>query len=64
MSDDPVLYERRGAAAWLTLNRPEALNALTIPLIQCLDACLTRAEAEAELRAKTLFSTIAAAPGC
>ena len=51
LRDDPVLYERRGAAAWLTLNRPEALNALTVPLIQCLDACLTRAEAETELRA-------------
>lgn len=51
MSDDPVLYERRGAGAWFTLNRPEALNALTIPLAQCLDACLTRAEADPEVRA-------------
>ena len=25
---EPVLYERRGAVAWLTLNRPEARNAL------------------------------------
>ncbi len=50
MSDDPVLYERRGAAAWLTLNRPEALNALTIPLTRCLDECLTQAEADPEAR--------------
>ncbi len=28
-SDDPVRYERRGPVAWLTINRPEARNALS-----------------------------------
>ncbi|HTT51899.1 MAG TPA: enoyl-CoA hydratase-related protein [Streptosporangiaceae bacterium] len=28
MADQPVSYERRGPAAWLTINRPEARNAL------------------------------------
>ncbi len=28
MTEQPVTYERRGPAAWLTINRPEARNAL------------------------------------
>ena len=28
MADDPLLLERRGAVAWVTLNRPEVKNAL------------------------------------
>jgi enoyl-CoA hydratase/carnithine racemase len=28
MAEQPVTYERRGPAAWLTINRPEARNAL------------------------------------
>lgn len=28
MADDVVVYERRGRVAWLTINRPEAANAL------------------------------------
>ncbi len=47
MSDDqPILSERRGernGILWLTLNRPEKLNALTFPLLRefhqiCIDA--------------------------
>jgi len=41
--DDLVLYERHGAVAMLTLNRPERLNALTIPMefeyFDLLDQC-------------------------
>ena len=29
---DEVIYERRDATAWLTLNRPQARNALNAPL--------------------------------
>ncbi len=54
MSEDPVLYERRGPVAWLTLNRPDALNALTIPLAHALDAALSQAEGDAEVRAIAL----------
>ena len=28
MGNDALLYERKGPVAWLTLNRPDALNAL------------------------------------
>ena len=46
-----VLYERRGAVALLTVNRPATLNALDIETAAALDAAVTRAEADAEVRA-------------
>lgn len=38
MSD--ILIEKRGRAGRVTLNRPKALNALTYPMLQALDAAL------------------------
>lgn len=38
-----VEYERRGAIGWLTLNRPEKLNALSAPLVTELLAALAEA---------------------
>ena len=31
---DVVLYERRGPTAWITLNRPEKLNALNDAVVR------------------------------
>jgi enoyl-CoA hydratase len=45
-----VLYERDGAVATLTLNRPERLNAIVPELIDDLEAALDRAEEDAEVR--------------
>ena len=36
MSEDVVLFERRGPAVWLTLNRPEKLNALSVAVVKSL----------------------------
>ncbi len=41
-----VDYEQRDAAAWITLNRPEKLNALSAGLVQELRGALRRAEAD------------------
>ena len=38
-----MLYERDGAVATLTLNRPERLNAIVPELIDDLEAALDRA---------------------
>lgn len=48
---DPVLYDRHGATAVLTINRPEALNALDLAMLEALHAALDRAEADADVRA-------------
>ena len=50
MSDDLVLYERRGPSAWITLNRPSKLNAMTYALVDQLEVALDRAEANDEVR--------------
>ncbi len=46
-----VLSERRGAVALLTLNRPDKLNAINVPVIEALDAALDAAEADHAVRA-------------
>ena len=50
MSEDLVLYERRGAVAVITINRPQALNALDMQTLAVLDARLAAAEADAAVR--------------
>jgi enoyl-CoA hydratase len=46
-----VLSERRGAVALLTLNRPDKLNAINVPVIAALDVALDAAEADDAVRA-------------
>jgi len=48
MTEELVLLERRGRAAWLTLNRPEARNALSLPTLQRLRALLAELREDAE----------------
>jgi len=51
---DEVLTERRDAALWLRLNRPETLNGLTPTLLDALDAGLDTAAADDDVRAVVL----------
>lgn len=51
---DEVLIERRDAALWLRLNRPETLNGLTPTLLDALDAGLDTAAADDDVRAVVL----------
>lgn len=47
---DVVLYERRGPAAWLTLNRPDKLNAITLEMNEAVIAALREASSDDEVR--------------
>jgi enoyl-CoA hydratase len=42
LSNDDILFERRGAAGIVTLNRPKALNAVTHAMVLALRTQLTR----------------------
>ncbi|WP_158971229.1 enoyl-CoA hydratase-related protein [Chachezhania sediminis] len=50
MTDAIVLHERRGAAFWITLNRPEKRNAITGDLIALVAEGFARAAADPEIR--------------
>lgn len=50
MSSDTTLYEIRHGAAWITLNRPDARNALSAELVNSLHQNLMRAEGDAAAR--------------
>lgn len=54
MADDVLLYERRGDAIWLTMNRPEIRNALAAGLVQALRDGLARATDDQDARAIVL----------
>jgi enoyl-CoA hydratase/carnithine racemase len=49
-----VAYERRGTAAWVTFDRPEAHNAMTYEMYEALFEGCERADADDEVRALVL----------
>src|ERR1039457_5465161 len=50
-SNEPVVrYEVDGPVATLTMNRPEVANAQNTALIDALDACFDRADADDDVR--------------
>jgi len=54
MSEDVVLYERRGPAAWVTLNRPDKLNAMSVEVVRRLGERLREAEADEAVKVVVL----------
>src|SRR5947207_7870609 len=50
MSDEELLFERRGAVAWVTLSRPEVRNALTPDMRNRLIEVVEEIGADPELR--------------
>ena len=50
MSDAPLLLETRGAVAWLTLNRPKAMNAISLEMIALYEEYLPRIAADDSIR--------------
>ena len=51
MTDEQLTYERRGAGAWITLDRPAKRNALTPVMVASFAAALQRAETDPSVRA-------------
>jgi len=51
---DVVLYEQRGPAAWITLNRPDKLNAMNEPVVAGVRAAVSRAAADDEVKVVVL----------
>ncbi|MBE7425328.1 MAG: enoyl-CoA hydratase/isomerase family protein [Burkholderiaceae bacterium] len=51
---ESLLSERRGSVLRLTLNRPDKLNAIDVPLLDALTAALEAAERDPEVRAIVL----------
>ncbi len=51
MAEETVLYERRGAVALVTLNRPQALNSFTAAMHEALRAACDRIGADPSVRA-------------
>lgn len=57
MSEMPILVEKRAGYRVITLNRPERLNAFTIPMHQALAAAVAETEADESCRALLLTGT-------
>ena len=53
-SYETVKVEREGGIAWITLNRPEKLNALSSPMLRQFEEHLDRAEKSPEVRVVVL----------
>lgn len=50
MSFESILYEQKGAAGWITFNRPEALNAIDNAMLSEIPAAIAKADADPNLR--------------
>jgi enoyl-CoA hydratase len=51
---EPLLVERRGPAVWLTLNRPDKMNALNAELLAALEKALDEIAADDEVKVVVL----------
>lgn len=57
MSEPSVRSETRGGAVWITLNRPDALNAITPDVVTEMTAALDAAESDPDIKAVVLRGT-------
>ncbi|MEY2907712.1 MAG: hypothetical protein RLZZ602_235 [Pseudomonadota bacterium] len=53
MSDE-LLLEQKGEVLWLTLNRPEALNAMNAPLVEALRSTFESLKSRSDVRVVVL----------
>lgn len=57
MSDRDVLYEKKGPVAWMTVNREERRNALSLDMIDLISGFLDDAENDETIRVVCLTAT-------
>jgi enoyl-CoA hydratase len=57
MVSDQVMYEKRGYSAWITLNRPEVLNAVTPEMINSLHRFGLEASEDPDVRVVVITGT-------
>ena len=56
LSDAGARYERRGAAGFILLDRPKALNALTLPMVRVIAEALADFERDARIERVVIAS--------
>jgi enoyl-CoA hydratase len=54
MSEEAVLFETRGPVAWLTMNRPAAMNAINTDTIACFEKYLPKIVSDSNIRVVVL----------
>jgi enoyl-CoA hydratase len=50
MSNEDVIYTQRGTTAWLTLNRPKAMNSISLSMIAAMEELLPQIAADDSVR--------------
>lgn len=54
MSNEDLIYTQKGATAWLTLNRPKAMNALSLSIVGRMEELLPQIAADDSVRVMVL----------
>ncbi len=54
MSNEDLIYTQKGATAWLTLNRPKAMNALSLSIVGRMEELLPQIAADDSVRVVVL----------
>ncbi len=57
MRSEDLVYEKKGSTAWLTLNRPKAMNSLNLSIISGLEKLLPQIADDDELRVLVITGT-------
>ena len=55
MGFETIIYETDGPLAWITLNRPDKLNAINSTMVSELKQAMDRAQLNEEVRGKDVF---------
>ena len=50
MSNEDLIYKQKGSTAWLTLNRPRAMNSISLSIIERMDELLPKIAADDSVR--------------